>query len=267
MKKENRSRVAAVKKYCAVRSGKIVDFVCILLAVLTAFVAATSLLHLPTVSEIVACKEELASYIASPSRYAVNTDKYTLEISSDGTELSINGSLASCIAVFDNTTNNFNYTIHRFIFITILGWICFSIAFGFCLYFVFFGIYAIGSEVYKQISKAYHEYKLNKAEADLNLTHEEAKEYELSIQRKAEFDYAYKKGFDAGYTDGRSKGFKQGQYDAYEEGYAKGYTDGQNEVAEEIDSFMNDESSSCEGDDETFKDKLLRTIAFDDIDD
>ena len=267
MKKENKSRVAAVKKYCTARSEKIVDFICIVLAVIVALACATSIIHLATDNEMVACKEELASYLASPSRYAVNTDKYTLKISNAGTELSINNSLALCTAVFDNTTNSYNYTSHRSIFFTLIGWIAFTIAISIILYFVFFGVFAIGTEVYKWISKTYREYKLNKAEADLKLTHDEAKEYELSIQQKAEFDRAYKKGFDAGYTDGRSKGFKQGQNDAYEEGYAKGYTDGQNEVAEEINSFMNDEDSSCEDDDETFKDKLLRTIAFDDIDD
>ena len=146
-----------------------------------------------------------------------------------------------------------------------------TVGLSFCFYFIIYGLFAIVIDVSKWIKEQYkefqREYKLNKAEADLQITRKEAEEYEFSIQQKEEFDRAYKKGFDAGYTDGRSKGFKQGQNDAYEEGYAKGYTDGQNEVAEEIDSFMSDEDSSCEGDDETFKDKLLRTIAFDDIDD
>ena len=132
---------------------------------------------------------------------------------------------------------------------TIIFWILITILCSFFGFFILLGFIAIITDVCKSICKHYktfrREYSLNKAEADLNITREEAEKYELSIQQKQEFDEAYKKGYDTGYTDGRSKGFKQGQYDAYEEGYAKGYTDGQDELVESINSFMNEEEVSC----------------------
>ena len=254
MKKENKTRFIAVKKYFSPRSEAIKDFICIFLAFFIAFLCAEAIFSLPTNDEMVSCKEELTSYLASPSRYAVNTDMYTLKISNEGTTLSINNSLGSCTAVFDDTTNTYNYTSHRSILVAILGMFSITFIFGIIFFFVFEGIIAIVSDISKWISKHYKEFRkeylLNKAEAELNITHEEAEKYELSIQHKEEFDRAYKKGFDSGYTDGRSKGFKQGQNDAYEEGYAKGYVDGQNEISEAIDSFMNSEENHDDDDDD-----------------
>lgn len=253
MKKGNKTRFIAVKKYFSARSEDFKAFICIFLAVFIALSMATSICTMPSNDQMIACREELTSYLSSPSRYAVNTDIYTLKISDEGTMLSINNSLASCKAVFDVATNNFNYTSYRSIFVTILFWICITFVFGIAFFFAFDFIISLIGDIYKWISKHCKEFRkeylLNKAEAELNITHEEAEKYELSIQHKEEFDRAYKKGFDAGYTDGRSKGFKQGQNDAYEEGYAKGYTDGQNEVADAIDSFMNDEDKSCDCED------------------
>lgn len=256
MKKESKARVAAVKKYCATHSEKVKEFICIMLAIIVALICADALVNIQSNDDMVACKEELASYLASPSRYAINTDKYTLEISKKGTELSINNSLAACTAVFDNSTNSYNYTSSQHLFLSCLFMIILTVAFSFIFYFIFYGIIAIVIDVSELIKEQYkaiqHEYKLNKAEAELNLTQEESAEYELSIQQKEAYDRAYKQGFDSGYTDGRSKGFKQGQYDAYEEGYTKGYVDGQDEVSDAIATFMNDDeciADECDDED------------------
>lgn len=248
MKKENKARFFAVKKYFSAHSKDIKDFICIIVAFSIAFAIITSLVPLSTTNDMTACKEELASYLASSSRYAVNTDIYTLKISNEGTTLSINDSIASCTAVFDDTTNTYNYTSNCYVLLTAIFWFVFTLPVGIFLFFALQGVLSIIKDLCKWISKLRHEYKLNKAEVELNLSREEAEEYELSIQRKEEFDRAYQKGYDSGYTDGRSKGFKQGQNDAYEEGYVKGYADGQEEVSEAINSFMNDENESIDDD-------------------
>ena len=181
MKKENKTRFIAVKKCFSTRSEAIKDFICIFLAFFIAFLCAEAIFSLPTNDEMVACKEELTSYLASPSRYAVNTDMYTLKISNEGTTLSINNSLGSCTAVFDDTTNTYNYTSHRSILVAILGMFSITFIFGIIFFFVFEGIIAIVSDISKWISKHYKEFRkeylLNKAEAELNITHEEAEEY------------------------------------------------------------------------------------------
>lgn len=246
MKKSSKARLAALKKCISVRSKKIVVFLCAFLAFMSAAAITDNIICVATPADVTACKQELASYIASPSRYAINTNDYMLEIKNSVIKLSSSKNTSTCTAIFDKDLNAYTYSASANLTTAIFCFILLTIVFGIMQAFIFLAILASIKDGYTALKKYFknirQEYKISKQEAELKISHEDAETYKYSIELKEAYEKAQQNGYNDGYTKGRKHGYQRGQNDAYDEGYAKGYTAGQDELLESIHSFLEPQS-------------------------
>lgn len=246
MKKSSKVRFNALKKVIAPHKNEIVLFLCIFISLIFAFNIAALGYDLATTEELNECKQELVSYLSSPSRYALNTNDYTLKIKGTTYTLSSTKSSAICTATLDEITNAYTYsvtaqtasTIILYILCTI-GWTSVGTLILLGLLSAIYNIYTNNVRRFKNFKSEYH---LSKAEAELKISREDAKKHEQSLILKEAYDKAQKNGYNDGYTKGREKGYKRGQVDAYDEGYAKGFTEGQDELLSSIHTFLKPQS-------------------------
>ena len=56
MKKENKTRFIAVKKYCSAHGEKFNEFICVVLAVIVALICSNALVNIQNDDDLLACK-------------------------------------------------------------------------------------------------------------------------------------------------------------------------------------------------------------------
>lgn len=246
MKKTPKYQLAALKKFIVPYRNRIIVFLCAFFSLIFAFNFAAPAFEIATTEELNECKQELVSYLSSPSRYALNTTDYTLKIKGTTYTLSSTKNSAICTATLDETTNDYTYSVTAQALTSIVACILFTIVFAFAGTWILLGILVVIADTCTKIAKHIKEFqsesRIIRAETELRISREDAIKYEQSLILKEAYDKAQGNGYNDGYTKGREKGYKRGQLDAYDEGYAKGFADGQDELFASIHTFLKPQS-------------------------
>ncbi|MBR4110176.1 MAG: hypothetical protein IKK43_00580 [Clostridia bacterium] len=250
--KKTKVYTETLKEFIRKRPKKAKDIISVVLAIIISVILVCQICpDIPDDATMIESKQVLMNYIEDPISNPVDTQKYSLHISNGIVKLYILNSDAFCTASLQEDST-YSYIMHTGSLETILQAIWATLIFAVIFYLVVYGLITFFCWLFPIVRKfskhVADEYRVAKAKAEFNISEQEARENPKHMQLKAEFDRAYKKGYNEGFTKGRKEGFVEGKEDAYEYGYTNGYNAAQEnddgyKTFEEIEAYLNDENT------------------------